>query len=103
MFRVTRVAVWLFGTALATAAAAGCQSSHMSAERSAVVCDKCGMAVRTPYTVPSYEGPRQVGYLTTKAPECSSCRDAQANYAATGTFDPACKTCGGTMSVTAGK
>jgi hypothetical protein len=98
MVRVTRVAVWIGAVALA-----GCQSTGMSAGRKAVVCDKCGMAVRTPYTVPSYEGPRQVGYLTTRTPECTSCREAQDSFAATGTFEPACKTCGGTMRVSDAK
>jgi hypothetical protein len=80
----------------------GCQSGNNSSQASAakdVACDKCAVAdVRTPYTVPSYEGPRAVGYFTTKGMECASCRDSAAKYASTGKLeDSACKTCGGTV------
>lgn len=99
MIRASRCIV--AGVVLVAGLVAGCASSHVSGEKSAVVCDKCGMTVRKPYTVPSYEGNVQEGYFYSKTPECSSCQKAQADYAATGKFDPACATCGGTMKVAA--
>jgi hypothetical protein len=94
------VAALTLGVGLAVG---GCQSSSSNsahASKGGVVCDRCKVAdVRTPYTVPSYEGPRTVGFLTTKSLECANCREGAEAYATTGKLDPVCKTCGGNRKI----
>jgi hypothetical protein len=104
MFRFAKLAMASLAVGVGIFAV-GCQSSGRSAQASGsgVVCDKCQLAdVRTPYTVPSYEGPRQVGYFNTQGPTCPTCREHAANYAETGKLsNSSCDNCGGTMKVSA--
>ncbi len=75
----------------------GCSSTHSNSSASPVVCDKCNVAYRQPYTVPGYEGRRQVGYFDCETPGCGQCCKAQESYAKTGSFEPRCSCCDGTM------
>src|SRR3954471_19686993 len=91
----------LIGTGLlATVLVAGCQSSPPATATDhsghALNCDKCKVTyVRVPDTAKG----RVVGYTTRKEMECPDCKNAAANFFATGKFEHTCKTCGDSMEV----
>jgi hypothetical protein len=80
----------------------GCTANNKPAESSvvttagAVACSKCEVTwVKVPATG---KGP-VVGYTTRKSHVCPDCKDAVANFFATGQFQHTCKTCGDSMEI----
>jgi hypothetical protein len=81
---------------------AGCQSSGTKADAAtgpitqAVACEKCRV---TWVNVPNRNSKTNMmqAFTTRKSHECPDCRDAVANFFATGKPQHTCKTCGDSM------
>jgi hypothetical protein len=81
---------------------AGCTANNKPAESplattaQGVTCSKCEVTwVKVPETAKG----RVVGYTTRKSHVCPDCKDAVANFFATGKFQHTCKTCGDSMEI----
>jgi len=104
MFRITTVSVaaLILGAGLIVA---GCKSEEKPAQSSlqttpeGVMCTKCqAVWVQTPRT----EKGRVVEYSSSKQMVCPDCKDAVANFFATGKLQHTCKTCGDSMEICQG-
>src|SRR5947208_1045645 len=79
--------------------ALGCQATSTDAKApaakiastQAVTCTKCDV---TWMKIPQQEKGRVVGYSSRKSMDFPDCKDAVANFFATGNLEHACKTCG---------
>ena len=102
MFGMTKLA--LAGLTLgAGAVLSGCTSNGTStgtaASTQAITCSKCQVTwIKVPDTVKG----RVVGYTNRKSHSCPDCKDAVANFFATGKFEHTCKTCGDAMELCQG-
>jgi len=81
----------------------GCASDNNKPAQSTLVpssqgvtCSKCQV---TWVKVPEMAKSRIVGYTTRKSMVCPDCKDAVANFFATGKFERTCKTCGDSMEI----
>jgi hypothetical protein len=74
----------------------GAQAPTATASTQAVSCSKCEV---TWVKVPDTAKGRVVGYTNRKSMVCPDCKDAVANFFATGNFQHTCKTCGDSMSL----
>ena len=74
----------------------GAQAASAGASTQAVTCSKCKV---TWVKVPDTAKGRIVGYTNRKEMTCPDCKDAVANFFATGKFQHTCKTCGDSMEL----
>jgi hypothetical protein len=102
MFGLTKLA--LTGLTLgAGVVLSGCTANSTpavaQASTQAITCSKCQV---TWVKVPDMAKGRVVGYTSRKSHTCPDCKDAVANFFATGKFERTCRTCGDAMELCQG-